>query len=195
MRDHTMQMELTRERLSLYRELNRFYFTGFFRAFAFALPLVLLAVPGPVRILGIVYLGFWIALVAASTGAIFALLYDALLILRNRAPIILPQLLFASDKSTKQQPVRAAERKFRRLAALSYWANPLSNFTVALMLFAIRMRPEIIRRVAMTVTEWESDQDKIIIGGEPTVGYVSPAIDQAVGPAVSPERQRELQLA
>src|SRR6266511_4140674 len=101
MTTHTDQMERARERLSVYRELNRFYFTGFFRAFAFALPLLLLAVPGPVRVLGIIYLLFWIGLVAASTGGIFALLFDALLIIRNRPPIILPQLLFARGLTKK----------------------------------------------------------------------------------------------
>src|SRR6266581_2799313 len=118
MKTHAAHMELAKERLQLYRHLNRFYFTGFIRMLVVALPLLLLAVPGPVRIIGIIYLVFWMLLVSASTGAIFALLFDALLIIRNRAPIILPQLLFARDRSTKQQPVRPAERKFRRLAAL-----------------------------------------------------------------------------
>lgn len=188
---------VARERFALYRELNRLYVDSFVRSAVLALPLILLAAPSMWRILGFVYLGLWIPLVAASTGAMFALLYDALLMIRNRNPVILPQLLFARNAARHNQEQRRAIQRFHRFAVLAYWANPLANVTVAAMLFAFRMRPNIVRRVAALVADWQQEEEKIVIGGEPTVEYISPAIDHAVAPAVGAPsgRQQEMQFA
>src|SRR5207247_1067676 len=81
---------------------------------------------------------------------------------------------------------RRAIKQFHQFAALAYWANPLANVTVAIMLLAIRMRPAIIQRVVSMLTDWQEEEKRIVIGGEPTIEYMSPPIDHAVAPAVGP---------
>ncbi len=189
-------LEFARDRLTLYRQLNRFYFTGFLRSFVLALPIVCVVLPGPWRVIGYVYLAIWGLFVAASTGSLFALFFDALLIVLNRQPVMLPQVIFARQVAVQHPEVRRAIKGFHRFAALASWANPLGNLAVSFTLFALRMRPQMMARIAAMIAEWEA-MGKVIIGGEPTVEYISPAIDEAIGPTVgAPQKQqREMQFA
>ena len=118
---------------------NVSYLLSGLRATLVALPIALVAVPGPPRVLGIVYLVCWFVVMSPSTGVYLLLLADCYLILRGKESVLLIRAL-TSLAQTQRSERPAVEDAFRRAAKFSSEANPMANLVVAVVHFTVRHR-------------------------------------------------------
>lgn len=180
-----MTKRLEAVRLAIRHDLNWTYLRCSGTVVVAGLPLALIAGQGLVKALGIIYAVAWALVMVPSITASMAMLFDAFLIILGRWPLFLPAAWISAKRHPKHDD-RMAMQVIHLLSRVSFWANPLSNLTLAALIGATRLRPTIRKQlVEFFQKQLQREEPHVTVAME----YATPVIEHV------PEFERELQLA
>ena len=150
------------------------------------LPIALVVVPGPTRVIGVVYAIVWAILFVPTMAACLWIVIDCIFMLTNRYPLLLPRLV--EDASRQAMHERRAISGLRAVVRFWFMATPLSNLATASLFAVQRVRPGLIGKVMQDATD--RARDDCSDPPDPQIVLAEGAASRFVGP-----RLRELEPA
>lgn len=160
--------------------ISRDYIRTTILSLAVLMPTAFIAAPEPWRALGYVYWACWWIVMLPIMAGQMAIALDCVLMLTHRFPLFLPRALIERGIYGHDHHRRVA-RGVHTLARWTFVANPFSNLTLALLLYAIRIRASLMARVIERVNE-EVALRRTMAGlrpnPDPGVEFTAPYVDR-----------------
>jgi hypothetical protein len=168
----------TKEHFAMHVRLTRQYLASAGAALLAALPISLVAATGALQALGVAYLVAWSLVVLPGAAAFLWLSFDGVLMICNRPPVLLTRLLVSQQQGATQAERRVL-RGIRHFVRIGFWINPLANVAFALLVTAVRLRPQLFAQVMFQVDEVLKRRPDPI-ASEPYAQYSSPVLERLV---------------
>lgn len=169
-----------RVRFAVSRNLSLFKYAA--AAILVALPIALVGVPGPLRIVGLTYAILYVIALTPTTLGNMLLMLDGILLLTNRETLLLPHSLASMRLTAEGLQERRVIGFLHTLADFTGFVNPSTPLALTVLYQAVRLSPEAIPRLKEQTDElvrtWHITKGRHFSLGEPSAQFGRPVIER-----------------